>query len=232
MSIYDTPDLICAEDLPVSGDCIENATTAIIADAVAEANYIIYRMSGGRVFGVRAATVRPEPKCNSVCSDVSFIRLAEPVHRVLWVMVDGALVPPTSYRIMDRSKLIRTDGTDWPSFQDVTKTLSEVDTHAVRYEYGIPADAVTKRAAIDTAIELIKLTQSETNRRLPANVTSTRSSGVSLTMQDRNQLIRELGSYLESVNRFMALHNPRAEMASYVYSPDTSPRLHALDRNG
>lgn len=233
MSIYDTPELICAEDLPVTGDCIENATTAVIADAVAEANYIIYRMSGGRVFGVRAATVRPQLRAEQACGGAGFVRLAEPVQRVLWVMVDGELLPPSSWRLMDRSKLLRVDGDDWPVWQDLTKLLTEVGTFAVRYEFGHHVDAVTKRAAIDTALELVKLATPDSNgRRLPPNVTSTRSSGVSLTMQDRNQLIRELGSYLESVSRFMALHNPRAELQTYVYSPDTSPRLHALDRNG
>ena len=229
----DYPELICAEDLPVSGDCIENASAEIIADATAEANYIIYRMSGGRAFGVRAATVRPQTGTSQACHRSNLVTLASPVHRVRWVMIDGAMFPTSSYRLIDQCRLMRTDGQDWPGWQDLTKDLSESGTFAIRYEYGRPVDAVTKRAAIDTAIELIRLAVPDGNqRRLPANVTSTRASGVSLTMQDRNQLIRELGSYLESVNRFMALHNPQAEQETYIYSPDTSPRLHVLDRNG
>ncbi len=232
--LSDYPELICAEDLPVSGDCIENASLSAVEEAVAEANVIIYRMSGGRVFGIRAATVRPAVRSSlTSCQELPFVRLAEPVHRVLWVMVDGSMVPPGSYRLMDRNKLIRTDGEAWPAWQDLTKDLSETGTFAVRYEYGTHVDAVTRRAAIDTAVELLKLSQPDTgNRRLPPNVTSTRASGVSLTMQDRNQLIRELGSYLESVNKFMALHNPKATLPTAVYSPDTSPALHVLDRNG
>lgn len=232
--LNDYPELICAEDLPASGDCIENASLSAVEEAVAEANYIIYRMSGGRVFGIRAATVRPAVRSGlSTCQELSFVRLAEPMRRVLWVMLDGALLPPTAYRVVDRNKLIRTDGQNWPAWQDLTKDLSEPKTFAVRYEFGTPVDAVTKRAAIDTAVELLKLAQPDPGqRRMPANVTSTRASGVSLAMQDRNQLIRELGSYLESVNRFMALHNPQAELQTAVYSPDTSPRLHVLDRNG
>lgn len=232
--LSDYPELICAEDLPVSGDCIENTSLSAREEAVAEANHIIYRMSGGRVFGIRAATVRPDLRSSlTPCQAMPFVRLAEPVHRVLWVMVDGQMLPPGSYRLMDRNKLIRTDGEEWPGWQDLTKDLTETNTFAVRYEYGSHVDAVTKRAAVDTAVELLKLSQPDTgNRRLPPNVTSTRASGVSLTMQDRNQLIRELGSYLESVNKFMALHNPKATLPTAVYSPDTSPSLHVLDRNG
>jgi hypothetical protein len=200
---------------------------------VAEANYIIWRMSGGRVFGIRVATVRPQLRSDRACGDPPFVRLAEPVRRVLWVMVDGTMVPPEGWRLVDGSKLLRVDGSPWPVWQHLDRNLSEEGTFGVRYEYGTPVDTVTRRAAIDTALELVKLgTPDSNNRRLPANVTTTRSSGVSLTMQDRNQLIRELGSYLESVNRFMALWNPTAEPPTYVYSPDTSPRLHRLDRNG
>lgn len=232
--LSDYPELICAEDLPVSGDCIENASLSAVEEAVAEANYIIYRMSGGRVYGIRAATVRPDVRSGlASCRELPFVRLAEPVHRVLWVMIDGEMLAPSAYRLMDRNKLIRTDGQGWPGWQDLTNDLTETNTFAVRYEYGHHVDAVTKRAAIDTAVELLRLAQPDTGqRRLPPNVTSTRASGVSLTMQDRNQLIRELGSYLESVNRFMALHNPQAEPVTAVYSPDTSPSLHVLDRNG
>lgn len=229
----DVPELICAADLPVSGDCIENASVEVLNDAVAEANYIIFRMSGGRVFGVRAATVRPWGGTAASCRRSNLITLASPVHRVRWVMIDGSMFPTSSYRLIDQCRLMRTDGDDWPGWQDLTKDLSETGTFAIRYEYGRPVDPVTKRAAIDTAIELIRLAVPDGNqRRLPANVTSTRASGVSLTMQDRNQLIRELGSYLESVNRFMALHNPQAEPETYVYSPDAGPHLHVLDRNG
>jgi len=233
MSIYDIPELICAADLPVSGDCIETAAPSVVSDAVNEANLIIWKMSGGRVYGLQSATVRPMLGSSGGCGDPPAVVLQDPVHRVLWVMLDGALLEPSAWRLMDRSKLVRVDGRQWPTSQNLTRVLSETDTFAVRYEFGRPVDAVTKRAAIDTAVELVKLASPDQNaRRLPPNVTSTRASGVSLTMQDRNQLVRELGSYLESVNRFMALHNPMAEPPTFVYSPETSPRLHALDRNG
>ena len=95
MSVSDIPDLICAEDLPVSGDCIENASVEVIDNAITEASYIIFRMSGGRVYGLRDVTVRPMLRTEDSC-DPPVVKLADPVHRVRWVMIDGALIDPTA----------------------------------------------------------------------------------------------------------------------------------------
>lgn len=232
-------DLLCASDLPMSGDCIENASPAVIADAISEASEIIHRMSGGRVYGTRDATVRPaEPGCGWVgacanhCS-VPTIRLGEDVTRIRWVRIDGEMLDPSAYTVVDKNKLIRTDGQAWPHCQDLTKDLSEVGSFGVRYSFGPEVDRVTMRALVDTTLELIKVAVPDAdNRRLPANVRNASVNGLSLSMEDRNKLVRELGSYLESVNRFMALHNPMNEPPTFVYSPDTSPRLHARGQNG
>lgn len=233
MTVSDIPDLICAEDLPASGDCIELASAEVIASAITEASYLIFRMSGGRVFGVRDATVRPVLSQSGCWADPVPVTLVAPVQRVRWVMIDGSVLTPSAYRLMDNNKLLRIDGEAWPACQDLTRTLSETNTFAVRYSFGSPVDELTRRAVADTAAELIKMTQPDTtSRRMPPNVRSSNASGVSLSMQDRNQLIRELGSYLESVNRFMAVHNPHTELETFVYSPDTTSRLHALDGIG
>lgn len=235
MSIFDRPcdGFICAEDLPASGACIDEVDATFIADAIDEASYQLYLMSGRRVYGVCTATVRPEARhcgwggsCASHCT-IEAIRLGEPIQRIKWVMIDGAVLSPTEYRVLDRDKLIRNLGY-WPHCQDFTKDLSEEGTWGIRYEYGNEIDWATKRAAIDLTMELIAAAVPGAPRKLSAATTAVSRRGVSLSMKDRNDMMREGASHIESVSAFMALHNPMNQPQTVVYSPDTAPRLHRV----
>lgn len=224
--------LICAADLPASGDCIDQVTLTAIEEAIDEASYIIYRMSGRRVYGLCTSTVRPLVRnhdytgsCESHCT-VASVRLGERVQSIQWVMIDGEVLQPSEYRLAMGDRLVRTGGLRWPHCQDRTKGLDQLGTWGIRYTHGMPVDAVTKRAVIDTTMELVKLAvPGSKDRKLPSNTTSVRQSGVSLTMADRAQLTRELGSYLESVARFQAIHGANGNPGTFVYSPDTSAHL-------
>lgn len=232
MSFADAPcqAFICAEDIPASGECVEVVDEVTIASAIDEASLILYLMSGRRVYGLCEATVRPSVRqcaaietCARHCT-VPAVRLGERINRIRWVMIDGQYLQPTEYRVIDRDKLVRSDGY-WPHCQHLGRDLTEVGTWGIRYEFGSPPDAITRRATIDLALELIKLAVPGAPRKLPGNVSSVSRRGVSLTMQDRNQLVREAGSYIESVNQFMAAHNPMNEPPTFVWSPDQD-RLH------
>lgn len=230
---------LCAEDLPASGDCIEMVSHEVIDGAITEASYLLWKMSGGRMYGVCEATIRPTKKacvslraCDDHCSQHAIVLPETPVQRVRWVMIDGEVIPPNEYRIEGGDTLLRI-GDMWPHCQHLDRRLTEEGTFGIRYRYGHEVDPVTKRAAVDLALEFIKLAApGERARRLPGAVTNASSQGLSFTVQDRNLLARTMGSHIESVNRFMSVWNPRVDQPAYVYSPDTSPSYVVLDGMG
>lgn len=241
-----------AEDVLAVDACIAGDQDCpdydIIDAALAEATQILYLLSGRQVYGICSDTVRPSkdlkcPSPSSVfgwrvgtcddCCTVNAIKLSGPVVSVDMVMIDGEEIPASGYALMDSDKLVRMRDADgnkqrWPRCQKLDLPPTEAGTFAVTYTHGRAVDAVTKRATIDMAIELIKLGSSETSRlRLPSNTTSVTRQGVSLSMQNRTEMIREAGSTIESVAEFMALHNPANQrIPTFVYSPDTRHRLH------
>lgn len=230
---------LCAADLPASGECLDMVSSSVIEDAIGQASYILWRMSGGRMYGVCEETVRPTPgrcgdltSCDAHCT-VSSLKLGQtPVQRIKWVMIDGEILSPSEYRLLDHDMLIRV-GDRWPHCQHLDRPLTEEGTFGIRYRFGHEVDPITKQAGVDLVMEFIKLAvPGDRARRLPGAVASASSQGLSFSMQDRNTLVREMGSYLESVNRFMSFWNPTVQPETYVYSPDTSPRLAHLDGMG
>lgn len=236
MSDAPCSNFLCNEDLPASGDCLDLLTSEQIDSAIEEASYLLYRMSDRRVYGLCEDTVRPSVRDHAhdgVCQCYSIIRLGERPERILWVKVDGEVLPPSAYKLeRGDQKLYRVDGDYWPHCQDLTAPIDADGSFAIRYRHGSPIDPVTKHAAIDLTMELVKLLVPGFRPQLPADVTSVSRRGVSLSKQDRDKIIRGGASTLDSVNQFMATHNPNNEPETYVYSPDTSPDLHNFGRTG
>lgn len=200
---------ICAEDLPVSGWCVDLLSVEQVNELIDEASLLLYLMSHRRVYGVCSDVVTFRRTWRESCTH-PHLRFGQPIRRVRWVRIGDDYVEPGEYRVLERVLLERI-GDVWPDDTDID----------VYVEHGSPIDAITKRAAIDTVVELGKMADTVPPRRkLASNATSAHGSGVSVTMRDRGEMIRELGSTLESVARFMAVHNPRATPPTYIHSPD------------
>lgn len=235
---------ITAEDVLLVDPCItgEECDPAyeLIDAAIDEATLLIYMLSGRQIYGICSDTVRPNklggcPRvttCYETCS-VSYIRLTGTVISIDEVTIDGETIPASGYTVMDNNKLVRMRDAEgqkqkWPRCQNLDSPISEVGTFSITYTHGKEPDLITKRATTDMAIELIKLSRAETSRlRLPSNTTSVSRQGISLSMQDRNEMIRTVGSSIESVSQFMAIHNPANQrVPTFVWSPDSRQSLH------
>lgn len=141
------------------------------------------------------------------CTGSAEVTLAPPVGRVVEVKIDGAVVPPTAYRVDDGFRLVRTDGEQWPTTQDVVLPDTEVGTFSVTYVNGYPPDSMAAYAAGVLAYEFARACTGSGKCRLPAGVTSIVRQGVSLqvvtgSFPDGNTGLRE-------VDAFVALWNPR-----------------------
>lgn len=244
---FATAEDILAVDACITGD--ESCPDYDLIDAaLEEATQLLYLLSGRQIYGICTDTVRPTrdlkcPKPMSVfgwrlgtcdeCCTVSSIKLAGPVVSIDAVLIDGEELPVSGYSLMDGDRLVRMRDAEqkrqrWPRCQMLDLPPTEVGTFAITYTHGKAVDSITKRATVDMAIELIKLSRNETSRlRLPSNTTAVTRQGVSLSMQNRTDMIREAGSTIESVAQFMAVHNPTNQrVPTFVWSPDTKDKLH------
>lgn len=152
------------------------------------------------------------------CGTLSEIVLPGQVADVHQVLVDGFVLPCASYRLDDGNKLVRVDGFDWPTCQDMTAGDWELGSFAVHYVPGVKPTEAGLWAAGVLACEFSKACRGD-KCRLPASVTAVTRQGVSYqfdnSMFANGQTgIREVDAYILSVNPNRLKTPPR------VWSPD------------
>lgn len=152
------------------------------------------------------------------CSDADWVHLDTPVGKVYEVRVDGELLAPDAYIVMDGHKLRRTDGKSWPSCSP---------GFTVKYLNGYPVDGLGRYAAGLLAAEFL-LAMLGKKCRLPASVTSLTRNGV--TMEFRPGMFEKGLTGITEVDAWVAQWNPNGlRTRPQVYSPDM-PRNHSVGR--
>jgi hypothetical protein len=141
-----------------------------------------------------------------------------PVAGLVKVTFDGVEVALSNFRIDNLHRIVRTDGTCWPSCQNMNAPLTEVGTLGIEYVPGIIPSPAALWAAGVLACEFSKACTGG-KCRLPSSVTSIARQGVSFTMSegmfaDGLTGIREVDAYLVSINP----HGHR--IPPMVWSPD------------
>lgn len=154
------------------------------------------------------------------CTTISEVLLPAPVYRVTEVRVDGDILPTGSYRLDDARKLVRIDGNEWPSCNDLNLEDTEVGTWSVTAEYGQEVPEAGKWAVGELACQLIRARNGE-DCLLPANVTQLVRQGVTIQLPNVMELIKDGVSNLYLVNLFIQTYNPnRLKRRSGVYRVD------------
>lgn len=124
--------------------------------------------------------------------------------------IDGNIIDPTQYFLVEHSTVLATPGATW--------TPSNVE---ITYTYGTPPPSAGKNAARILAIELVKLYENDDSCALPQRVTSISRQGVSYTVLDNQDFIAEGRTGLYAVDLFLKTTNPdNARSRSRVFSPD------------
>ena len=124
--------------------------------------------------------------------------------------IDGNIIDPSQYYLVEHSTLLATPGATW--------TPSNVE---VTYTYGTPPPTAGKNAARMLAIELVKLYEGDDTCALPQRVTSISRQGISYTVLDNQDFIDDLRTGLYSVDLFLKTTNPdKARARARVFSPD------------
>jgi hypothetical protein len=227
-------------------DTWEAMDTTVQDRALALASSTLERLVGRRV-GVCPITVRPFPLSGSCfvpdsysytpfmpgvdvnggwvnnCGAGSFnntgIYLPPPVGTISEVKVDGVVVDPSGYRVIEGNRLIL--DVPYPRAQDVTLPDTEDGTFAVTYLNAYPVDSNGAYAAGILAMEFAKAC-SGAKCRLPRNVTNVVRQGISYEIAAGSFPDGKTG--IHEVDTYVALWNPDNQRRSQVWSPDM-PRV-------
>ncbi len=106
------------------------------------------------------------------CQLLSEVELGRmPVRGIVQVRQDGAIVPPSAYRLDDYGWLVRVDQSRWPCCQRLDLPDTQPDTWAVDFLWGQNPPPSGARAAIDLTIEYAKACAGD-DCQIPENVAS------------------------------------------------------------
>lgn len=211
-------DLWCGvEDLtePCSDD-------AELQEAMIEvASLVCFRLGGGRWPGICTDTVQPASDC--VCDVIAMpvrggvgragsgrlLRLPQtPVVSITEVVIDGDVLDPAAYVIVDDESIVRIDGGAWPRNLGVHVQPPHLE---VTYEYGALPSELGRRAAAMLATELLLAHCGSDTCRLDRRVVSIVREGVTIDTAAMPGLVEALvQGYIgvPEVDLFAATENP------------------------
>jgi hypothetical protein len=221
-------------DSPCACDMNELDDGELIEEMIDEASDFLSVLSGGRFTGVCQQTVWPIT--DGACTDrytyaglsayherynwndhygTDSIVLNGPNTEVLEITIDGAVISPSEYGLIDGNKLFRKGNKRWPVYNDVTLPDTEEGTFTITYRFGTAPTATVKRACVELVCMMVKTDQENLSR--VRGVVSATVQGVNLAL-DQTDDVAALG--LPEVTRFLDLYSPRGLGALGVYSPE------------
>lgn len=160
-----------------------------------------------------------------------------PIVDVVEVVVDGATLDDSLYRLDDQRWLVRLEDPDgtrpgWPASQDLTLPASAEGTWEVTFTWGVRPPAAGVLAARALACELAKGCTGG-DCALDPRVTALARQGVTLQMTDLTGLLDDGRTGLLAVDAFLAAFNPkRIAQPAAVLSPDVGPHVRRAGQPG
>lgn len=154
------------------------------------------------------------------CSELSEVQLPYPVANVTEVKVDGAVLPPTAYRVDNWELLVRVDGGQWPTCNDLNLPDTEFDTWSVTAQYGTAVPKLGQLAAGQLATEIVKRCIGASGCKLPAaTVQQVSRQGVTKTFFDAGAFANgKIGLYYPDM--FLATFNPMNTGVATIFDID------------
>jgi len=139
------------------------------------------------------------------------------------VIVDGATVSPSAYRIDNTYLLVRTDGACWPQCQDFDANPGAANTFTVTGVFGRVVPQECLDAASLLACEIGKGIAGQPCR-LPQRMQSLSRQGVSVQFPSVNTYLDRGLTGMNEVDQLVVQFNPgRLSQRPIVVSPDISP---------
>lgn len=152
------------------------------------------------------------------CTVIREIALPGPVGGPLVVTIDGIELDPSAYRVDNGNRLVRQDGEDWPSCQDMNLPAGEIGTWTVTYYRGTGPNTLLNYAAGVLAYEFYLACDGQ-DCRLPDGVTQISRQGIQ--MQLSTGMFTGGMTGIREVDAVVSLYNPNGLQAPpYISSPD------------
>jgi hypothetical protein len=146
------------------------------------------------------------------------IPLRGPDINIVEIVIDGVVLNPADYRLVDNAYLVRRSGS-WPTTNDLMLDDTEVGTWSFTYEFG-NIDALGRMACIELACELLNDAKGKKSH-LPRGVTSANIQGASISVRDRTAALRDGEEQIPIVARFLSVWAPDGPNTSIgVWSPE------------
>jgi hypothetical protein len=159
------------------------------------------------------------------CTMIDTALLPAPTREVVRVMLDGVVMDPTTYRVDENRKLVRTDGQLWPMCQDMAAADDQPGTWSVTLTVGEDVPTLGRRAMGQLAAELARDCAGEDCSLSPYEVTSISRQGVNLSFGSPNEVDPAIGQMgLRWVSLFVNTYNPNGlKRRGKVYDVDRNP---------
>lgn len=118
------------------------------------------------------------------CRSVSEVILPGPIANVVEILIDGDSLDLSSVRVDDWNRLVRTDGSRFPTCQDLSKNSDEDGTWQVTYDRGEAIPPGGELVAGILACEYAKSICGDKTCRLPRRVTTVSRQGLTVAVLD------------------------------------------------
>ncbi len=233
-SISDIYDAACGCDLTVDVD------DTFVANWLDVASDLLANLSGGVVSGRCLRTVRPVWRGS--CGPASFdwttrfggletIPLRGPNVDIVEILIDGAVVAASDYKLLDGSFLLRI-GSEWPKVNDLRRDDSQANTFSITYRFNPAVDTLTFLACVELTCELIKDARGKPSG-LPRGVTQASIQGATVQVANRAQALRDGDEQIPVVARWMSVYAPDGpNSVSGVWSPEIDQDWFLVEESG
>lgn len=152
-----------------------------------------------------------------------------PVISVTQVRVNGIVLDPSTYMILDDRWLARMDGEGWPAGQDFTKPLTAQGTFGVSVSFGAAPPPAGRRGSAAYACQIVKACAGDSSCALPAKTQSIVRSGLSARVLDADDYTENGKTGVPEADRFIRAVNPNGlQERPVILSPDTAWPVHQL----
>lgn len=169
--------------------------------------------------------------CGSQCrcglDSLKSLSLPGPVAEIERVLINGEVVPPTSYRVDFGRVLIRTDGGTWPTCQDLSLPPTSEGTFLIEYTKGIEVPEGGQVAAGELALELAKAMCNDNDCKLPQRLQTITRQGVTMGFMDSFEGLDKGRTGIWSIDAWLASVTQRRR-ASSVRSVDVPSGMSAV----
>ena len=149
----------------------------------------------------------PGDSCS--CIGLSETELPGPVYSVAEVKLNGTVITPgTDYRVDDYRKLVALNDIIWPYCQDLRLEDTEDNTWSVTVNLGEVVPVIGRMAVGELALEFVKFLTCDDSCQLPFGVVDVSRQGISMTIQNTAELIKQGIINLPMSAMFIQASNP------------------------